>query len=404
MATSLAQATELMLTQVSPLGTEVVSLDDAHGRCVAEDVSAAHSIPPFENSAMDGFAVRAADTAAATAESPARLNLVFESRAGTPADGELLSGQAARISTGAAMPIGADSVIRVEDASVDGNVLRVSAPVDRGCDVRLAGDDVTAGTVIVAGGSQLRAGELAALATCGRRSVTVTRRPRVALVGTGDELVALGEPLGPGQIHDSNTPMLAALTGESGGEVTSVHARVGDSLERTVAAIADAAKGADIVLISGGVSAGQHDHVRPALAALGARELFWQLALRPGHPTWFGTIDETVVFGLPGNPASAYAVFQLLVRPALARLEGRGWEPLEFQATYRGETRSKPRGIVTALRCTLSGPDGSPAVVATGNSQQSHSLTSLVGVNALALIGEDRDRIEDGDATCVRLI
>jgi len=404
MATSLAQATELVLTQISPLGTEVVSLDDAHGRCIAEDVSAAHPIPPFENSAMDGFAVRAADTAAATAESPTGLNLVFESRAGAPADGELVSGQAARISTGAAMPAGADSVIRVENATVDGNVLQVSAPVDQGRDVRRAGDDVTAGTVIVASGTRLRAGELAALATCGRRSVTVTRRPRVALVGTGDELVALGEPLGPGQIHDSNTPMLAALAGESGGAVTKVDARVGDSLERTVAAITGAVEDADIVLISGGVSAGQHDHVRPALAALGARELFWQLALRPGHPTWLGTIGETVVFGLPGNPASAYAIFQLLVRPALARLQGQSWAPPEFQATYRGRSRTKPLGIVTALRCTLSASDGVLTAVPTGSNQQSHSLTSLVGVDALALIGEDRDRVESGDATRVRLI
>ncbi len=289
MTTTLAQAVAVVLGEVSCLAAETVPLTAAHGRVLAETLTAPLDLPPFDNSAMDGYALIAADTAGATAAAPVRLTVRDDARAGAPSAGD----PAARRRR-ADRHRRDDADRRRRRAAGRGRAcatamsLLVSAPLAAGADVRAAGDDLRAGTTVLEAGTTLQAGELAMLASIGLAEIQVVRRPRVAIVGTGDELVAPGDALGPGQIYDSNMPMLAALVNEAGAEVTSAAIRVADTLEATVAAIDAATANADLVLISGGVSKGAHDHVKPALEHLGAVQRFWQLALRPGHPTWFG--------------------------------------------------------------------------------------------------------------------
>ncbi|MEI2701763.1 MAG: gephyrin-like molybdotransferase Glp [Baekduia sp.] len=400
MATTLDEAIAGVLRGRSPLGVETIAASDAPGRVLADPVVAPLPIPPFTNSAMDGYAVRAADTARA----PVVLPLCGDARAGLPLGSALAPGSCARISTGAMVPAGADAIVRVEDTSPSGDAsVAVGVTVEPGTDVRPEGDDVSAGTTLVLAGTVLRAGDLAAAAAAGCESVSVFRRPRVAVVGTGDELVPPGEPLGPGQIHDSNTPMLCALVTEAGGEVVAVYTRIADDREETRAAIAEAIEAADLVLLSGGVSMGVHDHVRPALGELGATERFWQVAIRPGHPTWFGVAaDGTPVLGLPGNPASAYSIFRLLGARLIAALGGRSGEPLRLEAVYRGPDVRKREGMVQALRVSLAtGEDGRPVARPAGSGQRSHAISSLAGVDALALVAADVTTLRDGDPLTV---
>lgn len=399
MATRIADALAQVLAACTPLEPETVPLEQAVGRTLAGDVRSELSLPPFANSAMDGFAVRAADTTAA----PVTLAVCGEARAGSPFAGRLETGSAVRISTGAPLPDGADAVVRVEETEAGDATVHIRATVTPGTDVRPAGDDVADGELVVAAGTRIGAGEIAMLAAVGTVAVDVRRRPRVAIAGTGDELVPPGDPLGPGQIHDSNVPMLAALCTEAGAEVVARHARVPDSADATRAALGASCATADLVLVSGGVSVGPHDHVRPALAALDAREVFWRLALRPGHPTWFGTVDGTPVLALPGNPASAFVIFSLLGAPALAALGGLTRAPREIVATYRGPDQHKRPGMAQVVRCTLSGPAEAPVAAPAGAHQRSNAVSSLVGVDGLVVLGEQAGTLRDGDAVSVRL-
>lgn len=405
--TTLARAVEIVLDEASQLPTETVAPADAHRRVLAETLASPVDLPPFNNSAMDGYALIAADTTGATEAAPARLTVRDDARAGAPAETVLHSGDAIRIATGAMMPAGADAALRVEDAVRDGDHLLVSAALTPGTDVRPAGDDLRSGATVLEAGTVLRAGELAMLASIGAADVRVVRRPRVAIVGTGDELVAPGMPLGPGQIYDSNMPMLAALVTEAGGDVSSAAIRVADTLDATVAALESALVGADLVLISGGVSKGAHDHVKPALKQLGAEQHFWQLALRPGHPTWFGmsSAQQPVpILGLPGNPASSYVVFHMLAAPAIRAMLGITAPPLETEATYRGATQHKRAGFIQAVRCTVSNEDGELVASPTGRHQRSHAVSSLTGANGLVLLSSTTVELADGDAVTVRLL
>ena len=395
------RACELVLARVSPLPSEEVALRNCIGRHLAADVASGEDIPAFDNSAMDGYAVRSADVAAATTDRPARLRLAGESSAGHPAEAEVGAGEAFAISTGAAVPGGADAVVRVEDTSRDGEEVLVGAAVPGGNNIRRAGEDVRAGARVLSAGARLGAAEVGAIAAVGHPAATCARRPRLALLLTGDELVEPGEPLGPGQIRDSNAYAVPPLAEAAGAEVVSIEIAP-DHHEGTLAAL-DRALRADVVVVCGGISVGEHDHVRPALAELGAEEVFWRVALRPGKPTYFGIgPGGKPVFGLPGNPVSAMVTFLLFARPALIAMQG--GDPashrVEAALTERYETVA---GRAEAIRVGLEAGRGGWEATPTGP-QGSHVLTSMIGADGLAVVPTEVDVVEAGDPVTVELL
>ena len=383
-----------MLDAVERLGAEDVALTDALGRVVAEEVASTIDVPPFDSSAMDGFAVVAGPAA--------ELEVVGESRAGHPAAEPLQPGTAVRISTGAAIPAGATAVTpleRSEPAGANGRV-RVDAS-QLGDNIRRAGEDVTAGRVVLAEGTVLGPAELGVAASVGRRSLRCSLRPRVIVLATGDELTDPGEPLDPGRIYSSNGWALAAQV-ERAGAVVAGRQTVPDRAEDTRAALRQALEGADAVIVSGGVSVGPHDHVKPALAELGAEERFWGVRLRPGKPTWFGTRGTTLVFGLPGNPVSAMVTFHLFVRPALLAMQGadprapRGYavldEPVERHSNREQAVRVRLQPAEDGWHATPTGPQGS------------HMLTSMLGADALARVAPGAGTVDAGERVEIELL
>ncbi len=302
-----------LLAQVMPLdGTQVVATAEARGRVLAADLVSPVDVPPADNSAMDGYALRFADAAAV-------LPVTQRIPAGSvPAP--LAAGEAARIFTGAQVPAGADTVVMQEHTElVDGQV-RVTQPVTAGAHVRRRGEDVRAGAVVLPAGTRLDAVSLGLAATAGAAQLTVTRRPRVAVFSTGDELVMPGEPLPPGAIYNSNRFTLRALLEGLGCEVVDLGI-VTDKLDATRAALREAAARADVILTSGGVSVGEEDHLRPAVQAEGRLDL-WAIAIKPGKPFAYGRVGEAHFIGLPGNPVSSLVTFLVLVRPFLLKLQG----------------------------------------------------------------------------------
>ncbi|HEY1510976.1 MAG TPA: gephyrin-like molybdotransferase Glp [Solirubrobacteraceae bacterium] len=374
---SIARARELVLQHTTPLGHELVDIEKALDRVLADEVRAAGDVPPFPCSAMDGYAIKAGPAGRT-------LQLVGESRAGTPADRELADGEAIRISTGAAVPPGAIAVIRQEDTESDGDTVTVTKDAEPGDNVRDAGEDMRQGASVLAAGTTLRAAELGAAVAAGVGDVLVSRKPRVQVLSTGDELRAPGEPLRPGEIHNSNAPMLVALATRCGAAPAPAQ-RLRDDRDATEQALATALEQSDVTVVSGGVSVGPHDHVKPALAALGVSEVFWGVSLQPGKPTWFGTAGDKLVFGLPGNPVSAFVTFSLFVRPALIALQNATDPPqLDTEAVLATAVR-RNRSREQAIRVRLERLDGTTIALPTGP-QASHIVTSLLGADALALI------------------
>jgi molybdopterin molybdotransferase len=381
---SIDEARAAVLTQVRPLGAEEVAIGAALGRVLAEDIAAAADVPGFANSAMDGFAVRSGPAGRT-------LRIIGESRAGAPATAAVGDGEAIRISTGAMLPEGADAVLQIELVSEDTDGVTLNDEVRPGRNVRHAGDDIRAGTTVLRAGTSLGPAELGVAVNAGRAAVSVAHRPRVAVLATGDELVDPGAALGPGQIHDSNAVTLSALAAASGAQVHAL--RVPDERAATEQAIAEALGSADLVLLSGGVSVGPHDHVKPALQANGVDEVFWRVALRPGKPTWFGVrrSDWTLVFGLPGNPVSAYVTFTLFARPALAALQGANPAPELRRARLAVPVERHP----DRDECVRVRIDADGAATPTGP-QASHILTSLLGADGLAVIPRGEGELDAG--------
>ncbi len=392
MLISIAEARELVLAESRPLPADQVRLADALGRVLAEDVSAGEDLPPFDSSAMDGFALVAGPAA--------ELPIVGESRAGHPAERVLEAGEAIRISTGAALPSGADAVVPVERVeATDGHV---TVPDTRaGANVRRAGEDMRAGEPVIAAGTELGPGELGVLAALGRAQVRVGAMPRVAVLVTGDELVEPGQPLEPGQIRNSNGYAVAAQAARAGARVLPARI-VRDDRTATEAALAEALAQADVVCVSGGVSVGPHDHVKPALAALGVEERFWGVRLKPGKPTWFGARGGKLVFGLPGNPVSAMVTFHLFARPALRRLAGADPDDARTRAVADvALARSPDRDQVVRCRLTLR-EDGWH--VEPTKAQGSHVLSSMLDAQAFALVAAGEGAIAAGERVDIELL
>jgi molybdopterin molybdotransferase len=397
---SIAEARDRVLAAVRPLEAEEVPLDAALGRVLAEKVTSSIPVPPFDSSAMDGYAVAAGPAA--------ELEVVDESRAGHPADATVGSGTAVRISTGAVVPEGADAVVPVErseplrpagEGTPNGRV-RVPATTT-GENVRYAGEDVRAGDVVVRAGAVLGPAELGVAASVGRPVVRCACRPLVALLVTGDELAQPGEGLRPGAIYSSNRFALAAQVRRAGGEL-GVAASVPDTADGTRDALARALDTADLVIVSGGVSVGPHDHVKGALGELGVRERFWGVKLRPGKPAWFGVRDRTLVYGLPGNPVSAMVTFQLFVRPALGALQGADPSPRRGEAVLDLAMPRNPRrdeAVRVRLHPACDGWHATP----TGD-QGSHMLTSMLGADALAFVAAGEGEAAAGERVEIELL
>jgi molybdopterin molybdotransferase len=366
------EARALVLAHVTALDAEDCPIAAALGRVLAEDVAAAHDVPSFANSAMDGFAVRSGPAGR-------ELRVVGESRAGMPAELPVHEDEAVRISTGAAMPDGADAILPAEDAEDRGETVVPQIDLATGHHVREPGEDLRAGAVVLRAGTVLGPAELGLAVEAGRATLRIARAPRVAVLATGDELVAPGEPLRHGQLHNSNAVTLAALARDAGAELVTT-SEVRDDAQATRAAIELALDGTDAVLLTGGVSVGPHDHVKPALSALGVEEVFWRVALRPGKPLWFGRRGAQLVFGLPGNPVSAMVCFLLFARPALRAMQGAPVPPARARAVL-GAPVARQRGREEAVRVRID--DG--RVLPTGP-QGSHQLHSMLGAQALAIV------------------
>jgi molybdopterin molybdotransferase len=389
----IAEARSRVLAAVRPLPAEPVAVAAALGRVLAESVESPISVPPFDSSAMDGYAVIAGPAA--------ELDVDGEARAGHPAQSAVREGTAIAISTGAAVPEGATAVVPVERTEPAGDRVRMP-DTSPGANIRRAGEDVAAGETVLAAGTVLTPAALGVAASVGRGELSCARRPRVALLVTGDELTDPGQPLAPGGIYTSNGYALAAQI-ETAGATTAAAERVPDTADATLASIAAALGENDVVVVSGGVSVGPHDHVKAAFAGNGVEEHFWGVSLRPGKPTWFGTLDDKLVFGLPGNPVSAMVTFQLFVRPALAALQGA--DPAITRTTALLEEpveRNQRREQAVRVVLTPGGDNWRAAL--TKGAQGSHVLTSMLGANALALIAPGEGEAAAGELVEVELL
>ena len=381
-ARSYEEALALLLGQVRPVARhEHVALADALGRVLAEPVVSRIDVPSWDNSAMDGYAVRSVDLAG---ESP-RLRVVQRIAAGS-AGGMLQPGTAARIFTGAPVPPGADTVVIQESCERDGDTVVIRQVPKGGANIRRAGEDVRNCTEVIAAGTRLGPAHLGLAASVGVAELEVRGRPRVALFCSGDELVMPGELLGPGQIYNSNQYTAAALLRALGCEVVTTGI-VADNLEATCEALERGAAVADLVLATGGVSVGEEDHVRPAVERLGSLDL-WKIAIRPGKPLAFGRIGDTPFIGMPGNPVSMFVTFVLFARPFILEMQGRtDVAPVVIPAVTDFDW-PKPDKRREFLRARLvPGPDGSLRVQA-HPSRSSGVLSSVAWANGLAVIPE----------------
>ena len=398
----LEDAQSLVLSRVAALAPRRVTIDAALGLVATEAVRAAEAVPGFDNTAMDGFAVRATDTAGA----PVELAVVATLAAGAdPAHAHVGRGEAVRIMTGAPIPDGADAIVIVEQTapSADGTTVTIQVAATAGDHIRHAGDDVRPGDEVVAAGTPLTAAHLGVLASVGVAEVDVVPRPRVGVLSTGDELVELGRPLGPGQIRDSNRRVLLALLSQSGfdavdlGVARDERDTVRDAITRGVATC-------DALLTSGGVSMGDYDEVKAVLAEIADDMRWMQIAIRPAKPFAFGTVDGTPVFGLPGNPVSSVVSYELLARPALRAMAGFGRDALHrprLAAVADEALRRRPDGKVHFARVVASVVEGRLHVRSAGG-QGSHQLTGLANANALAVV-PDGDGVAAGDEVRVLL-
>ena len=381
------EALERIIGHARPLPAETVATADARGRVVAEPAKAAVDLPPFPSSAMDGFAVRAADT-------PGELPVAFRVAAGQAPPGELSPGAASGIATGGTVPDGADAVVPVELVEDRGDHVVIPEPARPAQHVRPRGGDVHAGDVVVAAGTRLGASQIGALAAAGVPVVTCSVRPRVAILATGSELRAPGETLEPGQIYESNRSMIAAALAGSGAEIE-VLPVVEDDMDAHRAAIARGLE-ADALVTSGGVSMGPHDLVRRVASELGVEEVFWGVAVKPGKPLAFGVRGDTLVFGLPGNPVSSLVGSLVFVRPALLARQGlHNPEPAYSSARLSSPLRRNTHRDEFVRARRVDTTDGAALEAIAG--QESHMIVRAATADALIHVPRGEGELAAGD-------
>ena len=374
----LEKALARLLSTLPPAKPERIPLAESAGRFLAEKIISPLDLPVFDNSAMDGYAVRAADVTGANASLPVALKLAAKIPAGEMFAGELCAGECARLFTGAPMPRGADAVIMQEDTSVEGERILILDSVATGENIRRRGEDVRQGAPLGEIGDEITPGKIGLLAATGVCEVSVGRRPNVSLLATGSELRESGESLLPGQIYESNRIMLSSLIQPCCG-APNIFPLVPDTFDATRAALERAFSASDIVVTSGGVSVGEMDFVKAAFESLGGTLQFWKVAMRPGKPFVFGQLGEKFLFGLPGNPVSAFVTFLLLVRPALLRWQGAKDFSLTTQLGVLGETISNASERRHFMRVRM---DANGNVFSAGK-QASHAMASLAAAEGL---------------------
>jgi molybdopterin molybdotransferase len=383
---TIAEALDTVLARAPSLEPELVRLGDAQGRVLARAAIAATDLPPFASSAMDGYAVRAADT-------PGRLSIVGSSAAGRPATTPLAPGQAIAISTGGVVPEQADAVVPVELVVEHDNSVEIGADVRAGSHIRPRGGDIRRGDEVVPAGIRLGPVHVGALAAAGVAELSCGRRPRVLVVTTGSELRAPGLPLGPGEIYESNGAMVAALLAAAGA-VVEVLPPVADDLDGHRTALSEGLTG-DVLVTSGGVSVGPHDLVRRIEQELGVEEVFWGVAMRPGKPLSFGVRDATLVFGLPGNPVSSLVATLLFVRPAVLALQGASdpGPPWLYGTVAVDVPRAAVRDDLLRAR-SVSSDAGTVLAPVTG--QESHMITRAATADALVHVPRGEGTLSAG--------
>jgi molybdopterin molybdotransferase len=398
------EARRLVLDGIAPLPPETVTVPDALGRVLAAAVTAGRTLPPADCSAMDGYALRAADLAGATRAAPRELALAFEVAAGAAAPRTLRPGEAARIFTGAPLPDGADSIVMQEDAQAAGAHVRFFVAPAQGEHVRAAGEDVRVGETVLEAGTRLGAAHLGLLASLGRSFVAVHRRPRVAILSGGDELVEPDQDAAGGRIVASNAWSLAAQCAEAGALATNLG--IARDTEQDLERLLRAGLASDVLLSSAGVSVGDHDHVRPVLEKLGCRLVFWGVEMKPGYPFTFGRFEEGVgplVFGLPGNPVSALVSFEQFVRPALLRLAGRRTLARPVVRVQLGETLRKKAGRLHFVRVTLA-REGERFVARSTGNQSSGVLRSMAIAQGLLVFPAAATELAAGSSADVQVL
>jgi molybdopterin molybdotransferase len=376
---SVGEALAQVCAAATALGGERVTLREALGRVALEDTVSTREVPSAANSAMDGYAVRHADLAA----SPAALRIVAVRPAGTVTETRVDAGTAVKLFTGSVIPGGADTVVRVEDTEEHDRTVRVHVAPARGANIRNAGEDIRPGQVVLAAGTLIGPADVGLLASIGRATVLVHRRPQVAILSTGTELVEVDEPPGPGQVVNSNAYALAAAVRDAGGEPV-VLPLVGDRSADIGAALAGALR-ADVVLSSGGVSVGDLDFVKGALEGLGVERVFWRVAQKPGKPLLFCRAGHRLVFGLPGNPVSALVCFWVYVWPALRRLQGHRHVHLPVVQAALARGIRKASGLTEFVRVRLR--EGAEGYVADPLPAQGSHVLSALGNGAALLVG-----------------
>ena len=394
---SVEQALEGVLEAVVPAQPEQLSLENAQGRVLAGDVVAGLNLPPWNNSAMDGFAVVAADTA----PSPVRLPVSQHIMAGDAPQGPLKRGSCARIMTGAPMPEGADAVVMFENTDMGEDEVLIRQSVVSGRNVRVRGSDVAQGSVVLRAGRTLGPAELGLLSALGMAHVEVVRRPRIAILSTGDEVVAAGLPLGPGQIHSSNTHALMALCREAGAEGVD-YGNIADDPRLLQEALGRCAA-EDMVVTTGGVSVGDHDFVKEAFDAHEATLCFWKVRVKPGKPLAFGYIGGKPAFGLPGNPVSCMVGFLQFVRPVIRKSLGDPAPYLPVIQARLGAAVSKKPGRALFARVTLGLEEGEVCANPVTN-DSSGSTMSMVEADGLALLGEENAGLQEGERVDVQVL
>ena len=414
---SVEQAAERILAEFEPLESIERSLDRSLGMVLAEDVVARHDVPLTDNSAFDGYAVRAADIGTAATESPVRLQVVYDLQAGAVGDAPVRKGQAVRIMTGAPVPNGADTVVGFESTDREDwgkfgidprgsseqnrSFVMVLEPEDKGENIRLAGEDIAKGQIALSKGTELRPGAIGVLASLGYSRVAVHRRPVVAVIPTGDEVVEVTDPISPGKVRNSHAWALESLVRRHGGDPRRWNI-VPDDIDAVQENLRAAAGVADLILTIGGVSMGDYDLVKNVVGTYGTIG-FWQIAMRPGKPLVFGDIEGTPILGLPGNPVSGLVVFEQFGRPAVRKMLGfTKLRKPTVEAVLMDAVRGK-RGRRIYARVRVERADGRYECWPTGE-QGSGIMSSMAKADGLAIVPEDRDAVSVGETVIVQML